>query len=92
MIGVIPTPHTPVGKYIDILIHLALTSLRMAFQGWKLSLKLLDRSFVSKSVLQFPEAVPGDVPPGQYRVTTVKQLISAHLPDTIPDPDLIGGL
>ncbi|KAL7867912.1 hypothetical protein SRHO_G00092960 [Serrasalmus rhombeus] len=41
------------------------------------------------SVLQFPETEPGDVPPGEYRVATLKQLVSAQLPDAIPDPELI---
>ncbi|XP_076860717.1 ubiquitin-like protein 7a isoform X2 [Brachyhypopomus gauderio] len=41
------------------------------------------------SVLQFPETEPGDVLPGEYRVATLKQLVSAQLPDAIPDPELI---
>ncbi|XP_062858517.1 ubiquitin-like protein 7 [Trichomycterus rosablanca] len=61
----------------------------MAGPEWILSLKLMDQPSLPKSVLQFPEAEPGDVPPGQYRVATLKQLVSAQLPDTIPDPDLI---
>lgn len=64
----------------------------MAVSEWRLSLKLMDQPSLHKSVLQFPEAEPGDVPPGQYRVATLKQLVSAQLPDAIPDPELIGGL
>ncbi|KAB5565700.1 hypothetical protein PHYPO_G00244570 [Pangasianodon hypophthalmus] len=61
----------------------------MAVSEWRLSLKLMDQPSVPKSVLQFPEAEPGDVPPGQYRVATLKQLVSVQLPDAIPDPELI---
>ncbi|XP_017321368.1 ubiquitin-like protein 7b isoform X1 [Ictalurus punctatus] len=49
---------------------------------WHLSLKLHDRP---KSVLPFPE----DVEPGRYMVATIKQLVSAQLPDSLPDPELI---
>ncbi|KAL2093390.1 hypothetical protein ACEWY4_010702 [Coilia grayii] len=61
----------------------------MAFPEWRLSLKLVDQPSFPKSVLQFPESEPGDVPPGGYRVATLKQLVSAQLPDAVPDPDLI---
>lgn len=61
----------------------------MAIPEWRLSLKLVDRPSLPKSVLQFPETEPGDVPPGEYRVATLKQLVSAQLPDAIPDPELI---
>ncbi|KAG7324010.1 hypothetical protein KOW79_012026 [Hemibagrus wyckioides] len=61
----------------------------MAVSDWRLSLKLMDQPSLPKSVLQFPEAEPGDVPPGQYRVATLKQLVSVQLPDAIPDPELI---
>lgn len=64
----------------------------MAVSEWRLSLKLMDQPSLPKSVLQLPEAEPGDVPPGQYRVATLKQLVSVQLPDAIPDPELIGGL
>ncbi|XP_053721484.1 ubiquitin-like protein 7 [Synchiropus splendidus] len=53
---------------------------------WHLSLKLVDQP---KSTFHFPEMMPGDVPPGGYRVGTLKQLVSAQLPDSIPDPELI---
>uniref|UniRef100_A0A8B9LQA9 Ubiquitin-like protein 7 n=1 Tax=Astyanax mexicanus TaxID=7994 RepID=A0A8B9LQA9_ASTMX len=59
------------------------------FCNWRLSLKLMDHPSLPKSVLQFPETEPGDVPPGEYRVATLKQLVSAQLPDAIPDPELI---
>ncbi|XP_061621654.1 ubiquitin-like protein 7 isoform X2 [Phyllopteryx taeniolatus] len=59
---------------------------RMASSDWHLSLKLLDQP---KSTFHFPEMMPGDVAPGGYRVATLKQLVAAHLPDSIPDPDLI---
>ncbi|XP_053090802.1 ubiquitin-like protein 7b isoform X1 [Pangasianodon hypophthalmus] len=49
---------------------------------WHLSLKLHNRP---KSVLPFPE----DVEPGSYMVATIKQLVSAQLPDSLPDPELI---
>lgn len=54
---------------------------------WHLSLKLVDRP---KSTFHFPEMMPGDVPPGGYRVATLKQLVAAQLPDSVPDPELIG--
>ncbi|XP_051579702.1 ubiquitin-like protein 7 isoform X2 [Myxocyprinus asiaticus] len=58
----------------------------MESSAWHLSLKLSDKP---KSVFQFPDAEPGDVHPGRYLVSTLKQLISAQLPDSLPDPDLI---
>ncbi|XP_030622120.1 ubiquitin-like protein 7a [Chanos chanos] len=61
----------------------------MAVSEWRLALKLMDQPTLPKSVLPFPEAEPGDVPPGEYRVATLKQLVSAHLPEEIPDPELI---
>lgn len=59
----------------------------MASSEWQLSLKLTDQP---KSTFHFPEMMPGDVSPGEYRVATLKQLVAAQLPDSIPDPDLIG--
>ena len=59
----------------------------MATPDWYLSLKLVDQP---KSVFQFPEAEPGDVAPGGYRIATLKQLVAAQLSDTLPDPELIG--
>uniref|UniRef100_A0AAY5E7K2 Ubiquitin-like protein 7 n=1 Tax=Electrophorus electricus TaxID=8005 RepID=A0AAY5E7K2_ELEEL len=61
----------------------------MAVSEWRLSLKLMDQPFLPKSVLQFPETELGDVFPGEYRVATLKQLVSVQLPDVIPDPELI---
>ncbi|XP_052008454.1 ubiquitin-like protein 7 [Xyrauchen texanus] len=58
----------------------------MESSAWHLSLKLSDKP---KSVFQFPDAEPGDVHPGRYLVSTLKQLISAQLSDSLPDPDLI---
>lgn len=59
----------------------------MATSEWQLSLKLMDQP---KSIFHFPEMMPGDVSPGEYRVATLKQLVSAQFPDDIPDPELIG--
>lgn len=59
----------------------------MASSEWNLSLKLVDQP---KSIFHFPEMMPGDVPPGGYRVATLKQLVAAQFPDSIPDPELIG--
>uniref|UniRef100_A0A8C6V2S4 Ubiquitin-like protein 7 n=1 Tax=Neogobius melanostomus TaxID=47308 RepID=A0A8C6V2S4_9GOBI len=58
----------------------------MASSDWHLSLKLVDQP---KSKFYFPEMMPGDVPPGGYRVASLKQLVAAQLPDSIPDPELI---
>lgn len=58
----------------------------MASTDWHLSLKLVDQP---KSKFLFPEMMPGDVAPGGYRVATLKQLVAAQLPDSIPDPELI---
>ncbi|KAG8001404.1 Ubiquitin-like protein 7 [Nibea albiflora] len=58
----------------------------MASSDWQLSLKLVDQP---KSVFHFPEMMPGDVSPGGYRVATLKQLVAAQLPDSIPDPEFI---
>lgn len=68
---------------IPPLIH----KVEMSATDWQLSLKLVDQP---KSTFTFPEMMPGDVPPGGYRVATLKQLVAAQLPDSIPDPDLIG--
>ncbi|XP_016361231.1 ubiquitin-like protein 7 [Sinocyclocheilus anshuiensis] len=51
----------------------------MALSEWRLSLKLLDQPSLPKSVLQFPETEPGDAPPGEYRVSTLKQLLPAQI-------------
>uniref|UniRef100_A0A672S5S8 Ubiquitin-like protein 7 n=1 Tax=Sinocyclocheilus grahami TaxID=75366 RepID=A0A672S5S8_SINGR len=61
----------------------------MALSQWRLSLKLLDQPSLPKSVLRLPETEPGDAPPGEYRVSALKQLLSAHIPHAIPDPELI---
>ncbi|XP_068594744.1 ubiquitin-like protein 7 [Brachionichthys hirsutus] len=58
----------------------------MASSEWQLSLKLVDQP---KSIFHFPEMMPGDVSPGGYRVATLKQLVAAQLPDSLPDPELI---
>ncbi|KAL2076726.1 hypothetical protein ACEWY4_027677 [Coilia grayii] len=58
----------------------------MATTDWYLSLKVVDQP---KFVFQFPETEPGDVPPGGYRIATLKQLVAAQLSATLPDPDLI---
>uniref|UniRef100_A0A3B5KSQ4 Ubiquitin-like protein 7 n=1 Tax=Xiphophorus couchianus TaxID=32473 RepID=A0A3B5KSQ4_9TELE len=58
----------------------------MTSSNWHLSLKLVDQP---KSTFHFPEMMPGDVPPGGYRVATLKQLVAAQLPDSVPDPELI---
>lgn len=62
----------------------------MAIPEWRLSLKLMDHPSLPKTVLHFPETEPGDVTPGGYRVATLKQLVAAQLPDSVPDPDFIG--
>ncbi|XP_062860518.1 ubiquitin-like protein 7b [Trichomycterus rosablanca] len=56
--------------------------MNMANPAWHLSLKLRN---MPKSVLPFPE----DVEPGSYIVATIKELVSAQLPDSLPDPELI---
>lgn len=66
---------------------LCLCLLQMSSPEWHLSLKLVDQS---KSIFHFPEMMPGDVSPGGYRVATLKQLVAAQLPDSVPDPELIG--
>ncbi|KAK5873696.1 hypothetical protein PBY51_018714 [Eleginops maclovinus] len=58
----------------------------MASLDWHLSLKMLDQP---KSTFHFPDMMPGDVPPGGYRIATVKQLVAAQIPDSFPDPELI---
>lgn len=58
----------------------------MASSDWHLSLKLVDQP---KSIFHFPEMMPGDVPPGGYRVATLKQLVAVQMPDFIQDPELI---
>uniref|UniRef100_A0A8C9Y3E1 Ubiquitin-like protein 7 n=1 Tax=Sander lucioperca TaxID=283035 RepID=A0A8C9Y3E1_SANLU len=58
----------------------------MASSDWHLSLKLANHP---KSTFHFPDMMPGDVPPGGYRIATLKQLVAAQTPDSIPDPELI---
>ncbi|KAM7014691.1 ubiquitin-like protein 7 isoform 2-T2 [Tautogolabrus adspersus] len=58
----------------------------MSSSDWQLSLKVMDQP---KSIFHFPEMMPGDVSPGGYRVATLKQLVAAQLPDSVPDPELI---
>ncbi|TNN34670.1 Ubiquitin-like protein 7 [Liparis tanakae] len=58
----------------------------MTSSDWHLSLKLVNQP---KSTFHFPDMMPGDVPPGGYRIATVKQLVAAQIPDSIPDPELI---
>ncbi|KAG7281390.1 hypothetical protein CRUP_020802 [Coryphaenoides rupestris] len=58
----------------------------MTSVDWQLSLKVVNQP---KSTFHFPEMMPGDVPPGEYRVATLKQLVAAQLPDTVNDPELI---
>ncbi|XP_059928031.1 ubiquitin-like protein 7b isoform X1 [Gadus macrocephalus] len=62
------------------------TLVEMTSVDWQLSLKVVDQP---KSTFHFPEMMPGDVPPGEYRVATLKQLVAAQLPDSVNDPDLI---
>ena len=63
------------------------SQVEMTSVDWQLSLKVVDQP---KSTFHFPEMMPGDVPPGEYRVATLKQLVAAQLPDSVNDPDLIG--
>lgn len=58
----------------------------MEGSAWHLSLKLSDKP---KAMFQFPDSEPGDVHPGGYQVSSLKQLISAQFSDTLPDPELI---
>lgn len=59
----------------------------MESSAWHLSLKLSDKP---KAKFRFPDTEPGDVHPGGYQVSSLKQLISAQLSDSLPDPELIG--
>jgi len=65
------------------------TQVEMTSVDWQLSLKVVNQP---KSTFHFPEMMPGDVPPGEYRVATLKQLVAAQLPDTVNDPEMIGPL
>ncbi|KAK9958291.1 hypothetical protein ABG768_010426 [Culter alburnus] len=58
----------------------------MESSAWHLSLKLSDKP---KAKFRFPDTEPGDVHPGGYQVSSLKQLISAQLSDSLPDPELI---
>ncbi|XP_033904250.2 ubiquitin-like protein 7 isoform X1 [Acipenser ruthenus] len=62
---------------------------RMSVSEWRLALKLADQPLAAKSLLHLPETDPGEMAPGGYRIATLKQLIAAQLPDTVPDPELI---
>ncbi|RXM99640.1 Ubiquitin-like protein 7 [Acipenser ruthenus] len=61
----------------------------MSVSEWRLALKLADQPLAAKSLLHLPETDPGEMAPGGYRIATLKQLIAAQLPDTVPDPELI---
>ncbi|KAL6113372.1 ubl7 [Pungitius sinensis] len=63
-----------------------MNELEMASSDWHLSLKLANHP---KSTFHFPDMMPGDVPPGGYRISTLKQLVAAQIPDSIPDPELM---
>ncbi|XP_066541417.1 ubiquitin-like protein 7b [Hoplias malabaricus] len=58
----------------------------MADSIWHLSLKLHDRP---KAVFHFPKRSMGDAEPGGCQVSTLKQLLSTHLPDSMPHPELM---
>ncbi|KAI4885625.1 hypothetical protein NFI96_011806 [Prochilodus magdalenae] len=58
----------------------------MADSAWHLSLKLHDRP---KAVFRFPERSMGGAQPGGCQVSTLKQLLSAHLADSLPHPELM---
>ncbi|XP_012993352.1 ubiquitin-like protein 7 isoform X2 [Esox lucius] len=62
------------------------TTKPMMMSEWHLSLKPVNQP---KSIFHFPETMPGDVSPGGYRISTLKQLMSAQLPDSLPDPEHI---
>lgn len=79
--------HPVLRSILTTLTPLIIEQVEMASSEWQLSLKLMDQP---KSTFHFPEMMPGDVSPGEYRVATLKQLVAAQLPDSIPDPDLIG--
>ncbi|XP_072551069.1 ubiquitin-like protein 7b [Salminus brasiliensis] len=53
---------------------------------WHLSLKLHDRP---KAVFRFSDISMGDMEPGGCRVSTLKQLLSTHLTDSVPHPELM---
>ncbi|XP_041075224.1 ubiquitin-like protein 7 [Polyodon spathula] len=61
----------------------------MSVSEWRIALKLADKPSAAKSLLHLPETDPGEMSPGGYRIATLKQLIAAQLPDTVPDPELI---
>ncbi|XP_033901883.1 ubiquitin-like protein 7 [Acipenser ruthenus] len=61
----------------------------MSVSEWRIALKLADQPSAAKSLLHLPETDPGEMAPGGYRISTLKQLIAAQLSDTVPDPELI---
>ncbi|XP_041082272.1 ubiquitin-like protein 7 [Polyodon spathula] len=61
----------------------------MSVSEWRIALKLADKPSAAKSLLHLPETDPGEMSPGGYQISTLKQLIAAQLPDTVPDPELI---
>ncbi|KAL7870858.1 hypothetical protein SRHO_G00083550 [Serrasalmus rhombeus] len=58
----------------------------MADSVWHLSLKLHDRP---KAVFRFPEKSMRDSKPGGCQVSTLKQLLSTYLVDSVPHPELM---
>ncbi|MGH0119077.1 UNVERIFIED_CONTAM: hypothetical protein FKN15_052278 [Acipenser sinensis] len=62
---------------------------KMSVSEWRIALKLADQPSAAKPLLHLPETDPGEMAPGGYQISTLKQLIAAQLPDTVPDPELI---
>lgn len=58
----------------------------MGDSAWHISLKLHDRP---KAVFRFSDVSAGDMEPRHCRVSTLKQLLSTHLTDSVPHPELM---
>ncbi|XP_069480685.1 ubiquitin-like protein 7 isoform X2 [Ambystoma mexicanum] len=61
----------------------------MPLPEWHIAVKLADQPFAPKSILRLPESEPGESSQGGYKISSLKQLITRKLQESVPDPELI---
>ncbi|XP_029431023.1 ubiquitin-like protein 7 [Rhinatrema bivittatum] len=61
----------------------------MPLSDWHIAVKLADKPLAPKTILRLPEAEKGEGPLGGYSISALKQLITAKLPESVLDPELI---
>ncbi|XP_069078309.1 ubiquitin-like protein 7 isoform X2 [Pleurodeles waltl] len=63
--------------------------IRMPLPEWHIAVKLADQPFAPKSILRLPESESGECAQGGYKISSLKQLITRKLQESVPDPELI---